>query len=237
MIVLDHVVKKYGKSTIIKEADARFQDGKIYGLAGYNGVVKTTLLKTVAGVFRPDGGRIFADGEDAIDSPAFRSSSFLMTEELFFDPQSTIRRMREFYLGYYPSWDDRIYRGMLELSGLDEDAPIAGFSKGMQRQTGLILAVSTAPRFLFLDETFDGLDVVRRDLLSRILRIYVETRKALVIVTSHYLNELENMVDEVFLIEEGILTSPDTGGNSLEHYFTKGMEVSDETIRTIFSKE
>ena len=237
MIELDHVVKKYGKSIVIKEATGSFQDGKIYGLAGYNGVGKTTLLKTISGVFRPDGGRILADGEDAVGNSAFRSRSFLMTEELFFDPQSTLRRMKDFYRGYYPSWDEQIYQGMLSLSGLDEEAAIAGFSKGMQRQAGLILAVSTAPRFLFLDETFDGLDVVRRELLARILRICVDTRKILVIVTSHYLNELENMVDEIFLIEKGILTRPDTEGRSLEHYFTKGMEVSDEKIRSIFSKE
>ena len=56
-------------------------------------------------------------------------------------------------------------------------------------------------------------------------------------MTSHYLNELENMVDEIFLIEKRILTRPDTEGGSLEHYFTKGMEVSDEKIRSIFSKE
>ena len=235
MLELHNIAKNYGKRVIIKEATGTFKEGRIYGLAGYNGAGKTTLLKTISGVFRPDSGDLLYNGENIVDHAAFRASSFLMTEELFFDPQSTIRKMREFYRGYYSSWDDRIYQGMLELSGLDESAQIAGFSKGMQRQTGLILAVSTAPRFLFLDETFDGLDVVRRVLLSKILRFYADIRKALIIVTSHYLNELEKMVDEVFLIEDGVLTSPQTDGKSLEKYFTEGMEEYDEKIRNIFS--
>ena len=236
MIELKKIVKKYGKRVILKDVSCVFQPGRIYGLAGYNGVGKTTLLKTVSGVFRPDAGEILLDGKSVINSPKYRASSFLMTEELFFDPQSTIQKMRGFYRGYYKTWNDKIYRGMLSLSGLDETARIAGFSKGMQRQTGLILAVSTAPRFLFLDETFDGLDVVRRELLSKILRIYAETRNALIIVTSHYLNELEKLADSVFLIEDGVLSIPDTEGKSLESYFTEGMEVSDEKIRSIFAE-
>ena len=236
MLEINGIVKKYGKKTIIKDATGLFERGRIYGLAGYNGAGKTTLLKTIAGVFRPEAGEILCDGQSVIDSPGFRASSFLMTEELFFHPQSTMSRMREFYKGYYKTWDDRIYRGMLEISGLDESARIAGFSKGMQRQTGLILAVSTAPEYLFLDETFDGLDVVRRALLSKILRIYADMRNAIIIVTSHYLNELEKTVDNVFLIEDGILTSPDTEGRSLESYFTEGMEEYDEKIRSVFSE-
>ena len=235
MLELKRIVKKYGKKTIIRDATGSFEDGWIYGLAGYNGAGKTTLLKTIAGVFRPESGDILYNGGSVVDHPDFRASSFLMTEELFFHPQSSIREMREFYRGYYRSWDDRIYQGMLELSGLDDSALLAGFSNGLPRQTGLLLAISPAPRFLFLDETFDGLDVVRREHLSKILKIYAEVRNALIVVTSHYLNELEKLVDQVFLIEDGVLTSPDTKGRSLERYFTEGMEVSDEKIRSVFS--
>ena len=237
MLELKGIVKKYGRRVIIKDATGTFEDGGIYGLAGYNGVGKTTLLKTMAGIYRPEDGEILYNGEKVTDHPDFRASSFLMTEELFFNPQSTIRKMREFYKGYYKSWDDQIYHGMLKFSGLDETAPIVGFSKGMQRQAGLLLAISTAPHFLFLDETFDGLDVVRRELLSKILKIYAEVRNALIIVTSHYLDELEKLVDQVYLIEEGVLASPDIRGKSLETYFTEKMEVSDEEIRTVFSSQ
>ena len=157
-----------------------------------------------------------------------------MTEELFFDPQSSMDDMRKVYRGYYSSWDDDIYDKLLHITGLDRKAGISGFSKGMQRQAGLILALSTAPEYLFLDETFDGLDFVRRRLLAAILRRFTEKRNACVIVTSHYLNELEKFADSLALIEDGRMIIPDTGGATLEEYFMAHTEVRADEIDTLF---
>lgn len=234
MIELESVVKKYGKTVIISDATCRYEDGRIYGLAGYNGSGKTTLLKTIAGVYRADGGKILADGVPAERLAEFRRHSFLMTEELFFDPQSTISGMRRIYRGYYPSWDDDVYGRLLKLSGLDCDARIAGFSKGMQRQTGLVLAMSTMPHYLFLDETFDGLDFVRRRILAAILKKYAEKRGALIIVTSHYLSELEEFADSLALIENTKLIVPDMKDSTLEEYFLTHTEVGDDEIDDLF---
>ena len=234
MLELRSVKKKYEKNYIITDATVKYDDGRIYGLAGYNGAGKTTLLKTMAGIDRPDGGEIIADGVSAVDNSVFRQNSFLMTEELFFDPQSTLDGMSRFYQGYYPSWDGDVFEKLLAISGLDRSMKIAGFSKGMQRQTGLILALSTVPHYLFLDETFDGLDIVKRSLLAKLLRSYADKRNALIVVTSHYLGELERMVDSVALIEDGVLTVPDSSG-SLEEYFTEKAGVSDEEIEDVFA--
>ena len=234
MIELISVQKNYGKKKIITEATCTYEKGRIYGLAGYNGSGKTTLLKTIAGIYRPDGGKILADGAPAHKNGEFRRHSFLMTEELFFDPQSSMDDMRKVYRGYYSSWDDDVYDKLLHITGLDRKAGISGFSKGMQRQAGLILALSTAPEYLFLDETFDGLDFVRRRMLAAILRSFTEKRNACVIVTSHYLNELEKFADSLALIEDGRMIVPDTGGATLEEYFMAHTEVREDEIDTLF---
>ena len=234
MIELISVQKNYGKKKIITEATCTYEKGRIYGLAGYNGSGKTTLLKTIAGIYRPDGGQILVDGVQAHKNSGFRRRSFLMTEELFFDPQSSMDDMRKVYRGYYSSWDDEIYDKLLHITGLDRNAGISGFSKGMQRQAGLILALSTAPEYLFLDETFDGLDFVRRRMLAAILRRFTEKRDACVIVTSHYLNELERFADSLALIEDGRMLMPDTGEASLEEYFMAHTEVREDEIETLF---
>lgn len=234
MIELISVQKNYGKKKIITEATCTYEKGRIYGLAGYNGSGKTTLLKTIAGIYRPDGGKILADGAPAHKNSDFRRHSFLMTEELFFDPQSSMDDMRKVYRGYYSLWDDDIYDKLLHITGLDRKAGIRGFSKGMQRQAGLILALSTAPEYLFLDETFDGLDFVRRRMLAAILRRFTEKRNACVIVTSHYLNELEKFADSLALIEDGRMIIPDTGGVTLEEYFMAHTEVRADEIDTLF---
>ena len=234
MIELISVQKNYGKKKIITEATCTYEKGRIYGLAGYNGSGKTTLLKTIAGIYRPDGGKRLADGAPAHKNSDFRRHSFLMTEELFFDPQSSMDDMRRVYRGYYSLWDDDIYDKLLHITGLDRKAGISGFSKGMQRQAGLILALSTAPEYLFLDETFDGLDFVRRRMLAAILRGFTEKRNACVIVTSHYLNELEKFADSLALIEDGRMIIPDTGGATLEEYFMAHTEVRADEIDTLF---
>ena len=234
MIELISVQKNYGKKKIIAEATCTYEKGRIYGLAGYNGSGKTTLLKTIAGIYRTDGGRVLADGVEAHKNGEFRRHSFLMTEELFFDPQSCMDDMRKVYRGYYSSWDDNVYDKLLHITALDPKAGISGFSKGMQRQAGLILALSTAPEYLFLDETFDGLDFVRRRMLAEILRSFTEKRNACVIVTSHYLNELEKFADSLALIEDGRMIIPDTGGATLEEYFMAHTEVREDEIESLF---
>lgn len=234
MIELKSVQKNYGKKVIISNVNYVYKKGTIYGLAGYNGSGKTTLLKTIAGVYRPDGGEILADGVPVEKNGDFRRRSFLMTEEMFFDPQSSMDDMKKIYRGYYPSWEESLYEKLVSLTGLDKSAAISGFSKGMQRQAGLILALSTAPEYLFLDETFDGLDLVRRRMLAKILQKFVEKRNACVIVTSHYLNELEKFTDSLALIEDGAMIVPDMNGTSLEEYFMAHTEVREDEIDNLF---
>ncbi len=234
MIELKSVTKKYGKHTIVSDVNCVYREGQIYGLIGYNGSGKTTLLKTVAGIFRPDGGEILADGISTAENESYRRNSFLMTEELFFEPQSTPDGMRRLYRGYYPSWNDDVYERLLRIFGLDRNAKIVGFSKGMQRQTGLLLALSVMPKYLFLDETFDGLDMAKRNMLARILKNYIAEKNALVIVTSHYLKELEHIADEVGMIDGERLIAPDTEGKSLESYFLEKSEVDEDEIEGLF---
>lgn len=234
MIELKSVTKKYGKHTIVRDVSCVYENGRIYGLIGYNGSGKTTLLKTIAGIFRPDGGEITADGVSTEENEAYRGNSFLMTEELFFDPQSTPDGMRRLYRGYYPSWNDDVYERLLRLFGLNRRGKIAGFSKGMQRQTGLLLALSVMPQYLFLDETFDGLDVAKRIMLTKILKKYAAEKNALVIVTSHYLKELEHIADEIGMIDGERLIVPDTEGKSLESYFLEKSEVDEDEIEHLF---
>lgn len=234
MIELRKVKKQYGRHVVIEDADWICRNGKIYGLVGYNGSGKTTLLKTIAGIYRADGGEILSDGVPTWDNEDFLQHSFLMTEELFFDPQSTPDQMRRLYRGYYPAWSDTLYERLLAIFGLDGSSRINGFSKGMQRQTGLLLALSTQPDNLFLDETFDGLDVTKRKMLAEILRQYAEKRQAVIIVTSHYLNELEAIVDEIGMIEDVKLVTPDAVKGGLQEYFLEKGAVDRDAIAELF---
>lgn len=202
MISVEHVTKKYGQIIAIEDITCHIAAGSIYGLIGYNGAGKTTLLKTMAGIYRPEAGYVFIDGQPVYEHEEIKQRLFIMTEELFLLPQATLQTMRWFYEGYYPHWSNRTFARLLTIFGLDPAAKIGGFSRGMQQQAGLLLALSTRPQFILLDEAFDGLDLAKRNLMKKLLRLYVQEKKAIVVIASHNLREMEDIVDSMGMIKD-----------------------------------
>lgn len=202
MISIEHVTKKYGRTPAVEDVTCTIAASSIYGLIGYNGAGKTTLLKTIAGIYRPEKGRVIIDGQPVYENEKLKQRLFIMTEELYFLPQATLFTMGRFYKGYYPDWSDHTFARLLTIFNLDPAMKISGFSKGMQRQAGILLALSTRPRYLLLDEAFDGLDLAKRNLMKKLLERYVQEKNAIVIISSHNLREMEGMIHDVGMIKD-----------------------------------
>lgn len=201
MIEVAGVGKRFGTYTALEDVSLTVADGMVYGLVGYNGAGKTTLLKIIAGVYKPDAGSVHIDGVSMHDDRMSHDSLFIVADEPYFLPQATPETMRSFYRGYYPRWSDDVYERMLALFGLDPTAKVAGFSKGMQRQLGILLGFATGVKTMLLDESFDGLDLGKRNLLKRLLKAYARERSASVILSSHNLRELEDAADHLGMIK------------------------------------
>ena len=201
MIEIRNITKHFGSFTPLEDITLTVNDGEVYGLVGYNGAGKTTLLKIVAGVYKPDAGTVHIDGVPMHDDRVSHDSLFIVADEPYFLPQATPETMRSFYRGYYPNWSDDVYERMLALFNLDPTAKVAGFSKGMQRQLGILLGFATGARTMLLDESFDGLDLGKRNLLKRLLRQYAREKQAAVVLSSHNLRELEDAADHLGMIK------------------------------------
>lgn len=210
MISVENISKRLGDIDVLSDISLDVRKGEIYGLIGYNGVGKTTLLKIMAGIYRPDSGNVEIDGKQVYENKDVKRRCFFMTEESLFFPQASLDKMRKFYAGYYPKWSDTTFKGLAEWFGIETSAKIRRFSKGMQRQAGLILAFSARPEYLFLDEAFDGLDHSMRRQAREMFAYYTREKAGTVIVTSHNLSELEVMVDRVGMIHEGRLIFDDS---------------------------
>ncbi len=206
MIEVVDIVKRFGRHTALDKISLRAENGRVYGLVGYNGAGKTTLLKIIAGVYRCDSGKVFLDGVEQRGGRRGRNSLFIVADEPYFLPQATPQTMRSFYRGYYSTWSDDVYEQMLGLFGLDANARIAGFSKGMQRQLGILLGFATGAKTILLDESFDGLDLGKRNLLKRLLRQYAREKNAAVMLSSHNLRELEDVADDLGMIKGATLS-------------------------------
>ncbi|MCQ2476432.1 MAG: ABC transporter ATP-binding protein [Clostridia bacterium] len=200
MISIDRVTKKYGDFTAIENLSMQVPEGSIYGLVGYNGAGKTTLLKSVAGVYGICSGSITVNGKNTFTSPEIRQKMFYVPDEIYFEPFSTIEKMAKLYAGYYPGFSFSTMDKLCGVFKLDKKAKLNSFSKGMQRQAEMILGMSTMPDVLLLDESFDGLDPQKRNLMNGMIVDYVAERNCSVIISSHNLHEISDICDRVALI-------------------------------------
>lgn len=203
MIIAKALTKKFDEKIALDSITMTINDGCVYGLVGSNGSGKSTLLRLISGVYMADAGEICVDGENCFNNPTIKSQIAFLGDTPYFLPQSDLKEMAELYSSMYPDFDYQIYNHLLTVFPLNQQARLSTFSKGMQRQAALILALSTNPRYLLMDEAFDGLDVVMRRVLANIIMDGVEKRGMTAIIASHNLRELENVCDNVCVIHDG----------------------------------
>ncbi len=187
----------------LKELSCEIPSGCIYGLVGSNGSGKSTFLRLLSGVYRPDSGVVTIDGLPVYENPLAKDLIFYVPDDLYFLPQSSMHEMARFYKAIYPKFDHERFRHLTETFGLDPTANLNAFSKGMRRQAATILGLSTRPRYLFFDETFDGLDPVMRNLVKQVIYSDVLENETTTIITSHSLRELEDTCDQLALLHKG----------------------------------
>ncbi|MCI9456866.1 MAG: ABC transporter ATP-binding protein [Oscillospiraceae bacterium] len=203
MIQAIELVKRFGETTALRAMNASVEEGSVYGLVGTNGSGKSTFLRLLAGVYYPDGGRVRIGGEDTYENEKLKDSLFFVPDELYFFPQSTMEDMAHFYAGQYSGWDWEYYKKLCGIFPIGNKVRLNTFSKGMQRQAAILLALSARCKYLLLDEAFDGLDPVMRGAVRRLLADEVAERKMTVIISSHNLRELEDLCDHVGLLYNG----------------------------------
>ncbi|MBR3955703.1 MAG: ABC transporter ATP-binding protein [Clostridia bacterium] len=200
MLEIKNVTKRFGNYTAVEDLSLTVRKGSVYGLVGYNGAGKTTLLKTVAGIYRADGGKVLMNGEDIFDNAKQKQHLFFVPDELHFEPYTTLNKTAKFYQSYYPDFNNETFVKLTDLLGLDRKAKVSSFSKGMQRQAEMAIALACNPQVLLLDESFDGLDPAKRNLMKNMLLEYAAEKEASIIISSHNLHELGDMCDHIGLI-------------------------------------
>lgn len=203
MIQVERLTKKFQTYTALNQISVSVQPGSVFGLVGSNGAGKSTLLRTIAGIYKPDSGTVAIDGTPIFEHPNVKNDIFFISDFPYFIPQSNMKEMAKFYASMYPNWSHERYRELCSLFPIEEKMKISSMSKGMQRQVALICALSTQPKVLLMDEIFDGLDPVMRQLLKKLLAREVSERNITVMIASHNLRELEDVCDHVGLLHQG----------------------------------
>ena len=203
MIKAEGIHKTFEDFTALDNITCSISDGCIYGMVGSNGAGKSTFLRVLSGIYKPDKGCAYIDNAPIYENPKVKENIVFVADELFFLPGATINKMASLYSSIYNSFDWDRYLKLTELFELNPKKPIANFSKGMKRQAAIILALSTRAKYMFFDETFDGLDPFMRNLVKKLICNDVAEYNATVIVTSHSLRELEDICDHLALLHKG----------------------------------
>jgi ABC-2 type transport system ATP-binding protein len=240
VIELRKVTKSYYGAPVVEDISFTADSGAVCGLIGYNGAGKTTLLRVMGGVYKPDAGAVLLDGDPVFENAGKKAQVFMLTEDLYVLPQASLNHMRAYYAGYYNTWRDEVFSRLCAAFGLDREQKIAGFSKGMKKQAGVIIAFSAAPRYLLLDEVFDGLDLAMRRVMRKLLADYVAKTGAAVVVTSHNLRELEDGIDKIVMIQRrhlrymGPVAEIQKRHGTLEEYFLSENPIDDSAFEGVF---
>lgn len=203
MIKTTNLTKKFDGYTALDSVSCEIPDGCIYGMVGSNGAGKSTFLRLLSGVYKQDEGEVLFDGAPVYENVDVKKRIAFVADDLFYLNNASMNRMAKCYASFYENFDKERYMKLVEAFKLDPNKSMNTFSKGMRRQAAIILAISTKPDYLFLDETFDGLDPVMRNLVKSLICKDVEDRKTTAILTSHSLRELEDTCDQLALIHKG----------------------------------
>lgn len=210
MIKIEELSKSFDALKAVDSVSLTIQDNSIFGMAGTNGAGKSTLLRMLAGVLLPDKGRILIDGEEVYENPKIKQEIFFLPDTAYFYQNASMEDMARHYAIFYPRYDKKRFAMLSEKLGLDKKRKISTFSKGMKRQASLILGICAGTKYLFCDETFDGLDPVMRQAAKSILAYETAQRRFTPIIASHNLRELEDICDHVGLLHKGgVLLSKD----------------------------
>jgi ABC-2 type transport system ATP-binding protein len=203
MIEVERVSKQFEDLEALQEVSLAVQKGSIYGLVGSNGAGKTTMLKLLAGIYKPDSGNLMIDSQPVFENEAIKARCVFIPDNLYFFLNYTIQDMADFYANIYPQWNNQRYVKLANVFNIEVKRRIRTLSKGMQRQVALWLGLALMPDVMILDEPLDGLDPVMRQKVKNLIFQDVAERGMTVIISSHNLRELEDICDYIGILHQG----------------------------------
>jgi len=190
----------------LKNINLEIRRGEIFALLGPNGAGKTTLINIICGIVNPGSGNVYANGHDIVaDYRAARSLIGLVPQELFTDTFETVWNTISFSRGLFgkPPRPEYIEKILRDLSLWDKrKSRMMTLSGGMKRRVMIAKALSHEPQILFLDEPTAGVDVeLRRDMWEMVRQL--RANGVTIILTTHYIDEAEEMADRIGIISNG----------------------------------
>ncbi|MCR3761727.1 ABC transporter ATP-binding protein [Clostridium felsineum] len=200
LLKVTNLNKNYYNKKALKDFNLELKSGKILGVLGPNGSGKSTFLKIIAGILKKSSGEILIDGH----KPSIHSRAIVsyLPDKDFLYKWMKIKDAINFYKDFYEDFDYKKAMELLDFMKLDKEAKVTSLSKGMTEKLYLTLVLSRRAKLYILDEPLGGVDPTTREkILDTIINNFSEDSS--MIITTHLVNDVERLFDEVVFIAEG----------------------------------
>lgn len=208
LIEIKNISKSFKKKIAINDISLKIAKGSITGLFGENGAGKTTLMKLITNQIKPDEGQVYISGEKVeFNAPIHTEIGCLLNNPSFY-PYLTAREHFSLYSIIKNNVNDSMIEDIVEAYDMREfiDTKAKGYSLGMKQRLGLAIAELLGEEILILDEPFNGLDPMNmKSLRERLLEL--KRRGKTIILSSHLIRELEDVIDDLVIISKGSVVS------------------------------
>ena len=218
-IKLSHINKSFGDFAI-RDLNLTVPSGTICGLVGENGAGKSTTIRLLMGVLRPDSGTASVLGAD-VSSPEFRDVKEdvgVVLDEAYFPESLNAVQVGKIMAATYRRWDQGLYDGYLKRFDLPQNKQFKDYSRGMRMKLAIAVALSHQPKLLVLDEATAGLDPIVRDEVLDIFNEFTREEDHSILISSHILSDLEKLCDYIAFIHKGDLLFCEEKDQLLEQY-------------------
>ena len=212
MIEIRGLSHSFGERIVLNSIDLDIPDATVLGIVGINGAGKSTFLRLLSGVYDSKGCVLYDKKSPALAET--RRDIFFLPDDPYYTATSTPAKMFEFYKTFYPQIDKGVFDSLISKYEINPKNTLRSFSKGMRRQVFIALALAVKPKYMLLDEAFDGLDPLSRKIFKDAIIRLVEENGTTVLISSHSLRELEDFCDRFVLIDDNIIK---TQGDIAEH--------------------
>ena len=221
------LTKKYGELVALKAINLSIESGKIIGLLGPNGSGKTTLIKLINGLLTPSGGEIYVNG--MVPGVESKKDVAYLPDNTFLNSWMTVEQIVDYFSDFYADFRKELAYQLLDRLGITPKVKLKTLSKGNKEKVSLILVMSRNAKLYVLDEPIAGVDPATRDyIISTIINNY--NPESSVIISTHLISDIEQVLDEVIFINHGNIALQKTVDEIREE---NNMSV-DELFREVF---
>jgi len=203
MIQCTNVGKSYQGKQILSNLTLSIEEPKIIGLVGHNGAGKSTLLRLLAGRLKPNEGKSLVAKQNTFHNLTLATNSVFVEESMSFPSHITLKENLRWAKRFYPNWQSELAKSLCEYAQIDLNSYYNLLSKGQAATFRLIFGLCARCMYTYLDEPMNGMDEgIRSDFYRVILKEFIEQPR-FIIISTHYLNEIRHLVEEVILLHDG----------------------------------